>query len=202
VRVCLRVTEPADGELILGRGKAKQGYRPDLLDAPGKLLVWDPPDHTRPIPAKAYTLDRPRIRQLVTAAQAPVPELDPDSAAALAERAVSDQPPPEPRIAPDGRTTATHPERPQAPDEPTAVIEPAGDRDPLAALLAALQDAGPRGAKVAELAHTVGRAKTWVYERLQDLHRQGQVERAGHGRWGTIPGSNQHDGDGPHDHHR
>jgi S-DNA-T family DNA segregation ATPase FtsK/SpoIIIE len=48
VRVCLRVTEPADGELILGRGKAKQGYRPDLLDAPGKLLAWDPP---RPHPA-------------------------------------------------------------------------------------------------------------------------------------------------------
>jgi hypothetical protein len=73
VRVCLRVTEPADGDLILGRGKAKQGYRPDLLDSPGKLLAWDPPDHTRPIPAKAYTLDRPRIRQLVTAPTSPSP---------------------------------------------------------------------------------------------------------------------------------
>jgi hypothetical protein len=90
VRVCLRVTEPADGELILGRGKAKQGYRPDLLDAPGKLLAWDPPDHTRPIPAKAYTLDRNRIRQLVISAQDPVPELDPDSAAVLAERDAPD----------------------------------------------------------------------------------------------------------------
>jgi hypothetical protein len=50
----------------------------------------------------------------------------------------------------------------------------------------ARQAAGHRGAKVAELAHTVGRAKTWVYERLQDLHRQGHVERAGHGRWRLI----------------
>jgi len=184
VRVCLRVTEPQDGELILGRGKAKQGYRPDLLDAPGKLLAWDPPDHTRPVPAKAYTVDRPRIRQLVSGAQASVPELDADSAAALAERDVSDQPPPERGTAPQGRTTPAHPERFKAPDGPPAVFpEDAGDGDPLAALLAALQAAGPRGAKVAELAHTVGRAKTWVYERLQELARQGVVERAGHGRW-------------------
>src|SRR6266545_3999026 len=171
---------------------AELGYRPDLLDAPGKLLAWDPPDHTRPVPAKAYTLNRARIRQLVTAAQAPVPELDPDSAAVLGDRNAPDQSPPDHGTAPEGRTTATRPERSQARDDPTAVIERAGDGDPLAALWAALRDAGPRGAKVAELAHTVGRAKTWVYERLQDLHRQGQVERAGHGRWRAIPGFTEH----------
>jgi S-DNA-T family DNA segregation ATPase FtsK/SpoIIIE len=201
VRVCLRVTEPADGELILGRGKAKQGYRPDLLDAPGKLLAWDPPDHTRPIPAKAYTLDRARIRQLAAAPGA-VPELDPDSAAVLAERAVPDQAPPEGGTAPGPRTAPAHPERSQAQADPRTVTEPAGDGDPLAALLAALQAAGPRGAKVAELAHTVGRAKTWVYERLQDLHRQGQIERAGHGRWRVIPAPDAHDPAGPDDHRR
>jgi DNA segregation ATPase FtsK/SpoIIIE, S-DNA-T family len=201
VRVCLRVTEPADGELILGRGKAKQGYRPDLLDAPGKLLAWDPPDHTRPIPAKAYTLDRGRIRQLVNSAQAPVPELDSDSAAALAKPAIPDQPPPEPGTAPEPRTTPPARDRSQAADEPLVVLaEDAGDGDPLAALWAALRYAGPRGAKVAELAHAVGRAKTWVYERLQDLHRQGQAERAGHGRWRAIPGPDEYDRDDPDDH--
>jgi hypothetical protein len=204
VRVCLRVTEPADGELILGRGKAKQGYRPDLLDAPGKLLAWDPPDHTRPIPAKAYTLDRARIRRIVAGAQDAVPELDPDSAVALADRDVPDRAPPEPGTAPEGRTTppARDQERSQAGDEPTAVIEDAGDGDPLAALWAALQAAGPRGAKVAELAHAVGRAKTWVYERLQDLHRQGQVERAGHGRWRQFPTPPNRTGTALDDHDR
>jgi DNA segregation ATPase FtsK/SpoIIIE, S-DNA-T family len=102
VRVCLRVTEPADGELILGRGKAKQGYRPDLLDAPGKLLAWDPPDHTRPVPAKAYALDRSRIRRIVAGAKDPVPELDPDSAAALAEQDAPDQAPWAHHLAPPG----------------------------------------------------------------------------------------------------
>jgi DNA segregation ATPase FtsK/SpoIIIE, S-DNA-T family len=201
VRVCLRVTEPADGELILGRGKAKQGYRPDLLDAPGKLLAWDPPDHTRPIPAKAYTLDRGRIRQLA-AAPAAVPDLEPGTAAALAEPDAPDQPPPERATVPEPRTTATRPQRSRGPREPTTVVEDGGDGDPLAALLAALQTAGPRGAKVAELAHTVGRAKTWVYERLQDFHRQGRVERAGHGRWRAIPGVTEPRPRWPDDHDR
>jgi DNA segregation ATPase FtsK/SpoIIIE, S-DNA-T family len=201
VRVCLRVTEPADGDLILGRGKAKQGYRPDLLDAPGKLLAWDPPDHTRPIPAKAYTLDRQRIRRIVAGAQAPVPELDPDSTAALAEPDAPEQAPPEPGTTPQRRTTPPARDRSQAGDEPLAMLaEDAGDGDPLAALWTALHAAGPRGAKVAELAHAVGRAKTWVYERLQELHRQGQVERAGHGRWRAIPDPTQHDRDGLDDH--
>jgi S-DNA-T family DNA segregation ATPase FtsK/SpoIIIE len=196
VRVCLRVTEPADGDLILGRGKAKQGYRPDLLDSPGKLLAWDPPDHTRPIPAKAYTLDRARIRQLVNSAHQSVPDLDPDSATALAERAGPDQAPPEGGTAAGPRTTPPARDRSPFQADPRTVTGPAGDGpagdgDPLAALWVALQAAGPRGAKVAELAHAVGRAKTWVYERLQDLYRQGQVERAGHGRWRRM-----HDPDG------
>jgi S-DNA-T family DNA segregation ATPase FtsK/SpoIIIE len=196
VRVCLRVTEPADGELILGRGKAKQGYRPDLLDAPGKLLAWDPPDHTRPIPAKAYTLDRTRIRQLATSAQNPVPELDADSAAGLTSRPAAGL-----ESAPEGCTAPAHPEPPTGPNAPaTATLDDFGDGGPLAALWAALRAAGARGAKVGELAHTVGRAKTWVYERLQDLARQGQVERAGHGRWRAIPGPTEHDRDGLDDH--
>jgi hypothetical protein len=202
--VCLRVTEPADGDLILGRGKAKQGYRPDLLDSPGKLLAWDPPDHTRPIPAKAYTLDRARIRQLAATPGA-VPDLDADSAAALAAPAVPNQAPPQRRTAAGPRTAPAHPERSQTQADPRTVTEaagdgPAGDGDPLAALWAALQAAGPRGAKVAELAHTVGRAKTWVYERLQDLHRQGHVERAGHGRWRLIHDPDGEDAGAPSDH--
>jgi DNA segregation ATPase FtsK/SpoIIIE, S-DNA-T family len=197
VRVCLRVTEPGDGELILGRGKAKQGYRPDLLDAPGKLLAWDPPDHTRPVPAKAYTLDRARVRRIVAGAQDPVPELDADSVAAVAAPDTPDQTPPEHGIATEGRPARPARERSQAADGPPAALpEDGGDADPMAALLAALHAAEPRGAKVAELAHAVGRAKTWVYERLQDLHRQGQVERAGHGRWRPIPGRTEHDRDG------
>jgi DNA-binding IclR family transcriptional regulator len=68
------------------------------------------------------------------------------------------------------------------------------------ALLTTLQAAGPRGAKVAELAHAVGRAKTWVYERLQELHRQDQVQRAGHGRWRLNSDPDGHAAGAPDDH--
>jgi S-DNA-T family DNA segregation ATPase FtsK/SpoIIIE len=199
VRVCLRVTEPADGELVLGRGKARLGYRPDLLDAPGKLLVWDPPDHTRPIPAKVLHVDRARIpRLLAQAGAAAVPDLDPATAAALAEPAQRG----------DDGGPAAHPARlaPAEPAGPAATTAPipapaAGDGDPLAGLLACLRAAGPRGAKVAELAAAIGRAKTWVYERLQDLARAGEVERAGHGRW-RLTHSDTLDGDQGDDDHR
>jgi S-DNA-T family DNA segregation ATPase FtsK/SpoIIIE len=195
VRVCLRVTEPADGELVLGRGKARLGYRPDLLDGPGKLLVWDPPDHTRPIPAKVLHVDRERIpRLLAQAGSAAVPELDPATAAALAEPAQRD----------DGGEPAAQPTRrtPAGPvAETTPILTPAGgDGDPLAGLLACLRAAGPRGAKVAELAAAIGRAKTWVYERLQDLARTGEVERAGHGRW-RLTHPDKPDGDQGDDDH-
>jgi hypothetical protein len=109
-----------------------------------------------------------------------VPDLDVDSAATLTQPDAPDQRRSESGTAPEEHTIPARPKQYQA---PAVLPEDAGDGDPLAALLAALRDAGPRGAKVAELAHTVGRAKTWVYERLQDLHRQGQVQRAGHGRW-------------------
>jgi S-DNA-T family DNA segregation ATPase FtsK/SpoIIIE len=196
VRICLRVTEPRDGELILGQGKSKLGYRPDLLDAPGKLLIWDPPDHTRPIPAKVLHVDRARIPRLLAAAgPAAVPDLDPATATGIAAAAGQ-------RASSAGRATAPVPEPPRQPapspvsasGSTVPVPAPAGDGDPLAALRTCLRAAGPRGAKVAELAAAIGRAKTWVYERLQELERQGEVERAGHGRW-RITHPNAPDGD-------
>jgi len=202
VRICLRVTEPRDGELILGQGKQRLGYRPDLLDTPGKLLIWDPPDHTRPIPAKVLHVDRARIPRILAAAgtQA-VPDLDPDTAARIGD-ATEQLDPGAPGPTDEGARPASAdlPARTSADTAP--IPTQAWDGDPLAGLLACLRAAGTRGAKVAELAAAIGRAKTWVYERLQDLARTGGVERAGHGRWRLAhpdhPGGDQdpggHDG--------
>jgi hypothetical protein len=103
-----------------------------------------------------------------------VPDLDPASAAALTQPQSDPEPPP---IQAAGGTAGP------------ALVGPAGG-DPMAVLMAALRAVEPRGAKVAELAAILDREKTWIYERLQDLARQGQVERAGHGRWRI---SNPHD---------
>ncbi|HYT27194.1 MAG TPA: hypothetical protein VEP73_12000, partial [Actinomycetota bacterium] len=173
----------------------------DLLDAPGKLLIWDPPDHMRPIPAKAYHLDRARIPRVLTAAGAgAVPDLDPATATGIAATPGRGD-----RTGPDP-TTGPVPDRPRqpAPPSPSAdtvpIPAPSQDGDPLAALRTCLRAAGPGGAKVAELASAIGRAKTWVYERLQDLGRTGEVERAGHGRWRlTHPHPDDRDSEDGHD---
>ena len=59
----------------------------------------------------------------------------------------------------------------------------AGEGDPVAALLAALEAAGERGTTVAELAVVTGMRKTWVYDRLGDLATAGRVVRGPHSRW-------------------
>jgi S-DNA-T family DNA segregation ATPase FtsK/SpoIIIE len=54
-RLCLRVRERRDADLVLGQGMYAAGWRPDALDAPGKFLI-STPEHTVPRPARAYLM--------------------------------------------------------------------------------------------------------------------------------------------------
>lgn len=60
VRICLRVRERRDTDLILGQGFWAGGWRAEQLDAPGKLLLSDP-EHTIPRPGRGYLLPDPAI---------------------------------------------------------------------------------------------------------------------------------------------
>jgi DNA segregation ATPase FtsK/SpoIIIE, S-DNA-T family len=78
-RLCLRVRERRDADLVLGQGMYAAGWRPDLLDAPGKLLI-SAPEHTVPRPARAYLMTDADV-EAVAAAHAttrPVPIEPPD----------------------------------------------------------------------------------------------------------------------------
>jgi S-DNA-T family DNA segregation ATPase FtsK/SpoIIIE len=55
VRICLRVRERRDAELILSQGMWAAGWHPETLDAPGKFLLSDP-EHTAPRRARAYLI--------------------------------------------------------------------------------------------------------------------------------------------------
>jgi DNA segregation ATPase FtsK/SpoIIIE, S-DNA-T family len=86
VRICLRVREPRDADLILGQGATATGWHPNTLDAPGKFLISDP-DHTTPRPARAYLITdndvtrtatrhasrRPHLTTIPTPTSAPTP---------------------------------------------------------------------------------------------------------------------------------
>jgi S-DNA-T family DNA segregation ATPase FtsK/SpoIIIE len=54
-RICLRVRERRDADLVLGQGMYAAGWRPDSLDAPGKFLI-STPEYTVPRPARAYLM--------------------------------------------------------------------------------------------------------------------------------------------------
>src|SRR5215471_14555338 len=53
IRVCFRVRERRDVDLILGQGMLAAGWHPHTLNAPGKFLV-SAPEHDIPRRARAY----------------------------------------------------------------------------------------------------------------------------------------------------
>ena len=55
LRICFRVREPRDVDLILGQGMLRAGWDAHNLNAPGKFLV-SAPGHDRPKRARAYLL--------------------------------------------------------------------------------------------------------------------------------------------------
>jgi hypothetical protein len=55
LRICFRVREPRDVDLILGQGMLRAGWDAHNLNAPGKFLI-SAPGHDRPKRARAYLL--------------------------------------------------------------------------------------------------------------------------------------------------
>src|SRR6202046_2078010 len=55
IRICLRVREPRDADLILGQGMGNSGWYAHKLTKPGEFLISDP-EHTTPEPNRAYLL--------------------------------------------------------------------------------------------------------------------------------------------------
>jgi DNA segregation ATPase FtsK/SpoIIIE-like protein len=53
LRICFRVREPRDVDLVLGQGMLKAGWDAHNLNAPGKFLI-SAPSHDRPKRARAY----------------------------------------------------------------------------------------------------------------------------------------------------
>src|SRR5215813_1410454 len=54
-RICFRVRERRDVDLILGQGMLTAGWHAHSLNAPGKFLV-SAPEHTTPRRARAYLI--------------------------------------------------------------------------------------------------------------------------------------------------
>jgi S-DNA-T family DNA segregation ATPase FtsK/SpoIIIE len=158
IRICLRVREPRDADLILGQGALNSGWHAHKLTQPGEFLISGP-EHTAPERNRAYLITDERRDQHAAryarprpAMSAPVPD-DPWEA-------------PEP---PQGATGGP----PRDDDRPR----------PETALWDALVDAGPQGVSVGELVAACGMARRWVYYRLQEHATAGRAVQVRRGYW-------------------
>ncbi|MGP3919977.1 FtsK/SpoIIIE domain-containing protein [Nonomuraea sp. 10N515B] len=169
VRLCFRVREPRDGDLILGQGMVKAGWHPHKLDAPGKFLISSP-EHDIPRRARTYLMDDARVQATAEQHAEHRPPLDEVSAQALQRAAEMPATPPQSTVRPSPRHARDN-----------AV------REAEEALTTALSQAPGDGVTIGDLMHVTGMRRTWVYQRLQDLGRARQVEQVARGRWRALP---------------
>jgi hypothetical protein len=164
VRIALRCREKGDGDLILGQGRAAEGWRPDRLQLPGELLVLDD-EHQVPRPGRTYLLPTKEARKIAERAAPTLAALDEVTAAAVAE---VDAAPTPWTVPPSGRRGSKLPAR---------------DR-----VLALLVDAGQDGATgpdlVAMLAGEVSKGS--VYGALPRLADEGLIARDDSGVWRVV----------------
>ena len=82
LRICFRVREPRDVDLILGQGMLRAGWDAHNLNAPGKFLV-SAPGHDRPKRARAYLLTDQAVTETAAHYAGYRPELDAESRRAI-----------------------------------------------------------------------------------------------------------------------
>jgi hypothetical protein len=169
-RICFRVRERKDVDLVLGQGMLTAGWHAHTLNAPGKFLV-SAPEHTTPRRARAYLVTDHDVARTVAYFAASRPQLDNVSHAAILSA---------------GAEPAARDDTGDAPDN---AGEPSHDPDgndtttPEGALWLALCTAPDDGAEIAELNRLTGMSRATLYSHLAQHARAGQAIQVSRGRW-------------------
>jgi S-DNA-T family DNA segregation ATPase FtsK/SpoIIIE len=156
VRICLRVREKRDTDLILGQGAHAAGWDAHALTRPGEFLI-SAPEFTIPERARGYLITDAQVAR--HAARHPATAPGPAG-------------PPPPPAAP--RWPHSGPAGPARPD---------GRQRPRSPVLDALRAAGPGGAAAGELLAATGLPRATLHRHLAALAAAGLAEQAGRGRW-------------------
>ncbi len=172
IRICFRVRERKDVDLILGQGMLTAGWHAHTLNAPGKFLI-SAPEHDTPRRARAYLLTDETVSATASRHAGIRPVLD-----AVSRQAVD-----------QARTAET----PQLPDPHSDGQDSTDDHradnahgDPEAILWAALSLAPDEGVSVPDLMDATQMSRPWVYQRLREMADRGQVAQVGRGRWRAV----------------
>ena len=170
VRICFRVRERKDVDLILGQGMLAAGWQAHTLDAPGKFLV-SAAEHNTPRRGRAYLITDEVVASTASLHADLRPLLDEVSQQAIEERNRA-----EPPAAAAGEADNPHSSSPDAEHE-----HGSADDEPEAILWAALSLAPDDGTTVPELMTATGMSRPWIYLRLRELAERGQVSRSAGG---------------------
>jgi S-DNA-T family DNA segregation ATPase FtsK/SpoIIIE len=169
-RICFRVRERKDVDLVLGQGMLTAGWHAHTLNAPGKFLI-SAPEHTTPRRARAYLVTDDDVTRTVAHFAASRPQLDDVSRAAILGR------PAEPVAWYDTG---------DAQDDAGEPADTPDDHDtttPEGALWLALCTAPDGGADIAELLRLTGMSRATLYRHLAQHARAGQAIQVSRGRW-------------------
>jgi len=160
MRICFRVREPRDVDLVMGQGMLNTGWSAHKLNAPGKFLI-SAPEHDIPRRARAYLVTDEVVTD-TAALHAQIPrQLDDISRAATVMTYTGEAL----IILPDSEDIAE--ERPNANDM----------------LWAALSTAPPEGIPVSELIAITRMSRRWVFYRLKQFAEHGEAVQTVRGHW-------------------
>jgi DNA segregation ATPase FtsK/SpoIIIE-like protein len=164
LRICFRVREQRDVDLVLGQGMLKAGWNPHKLNAPGKFLI-SAPEHDVPRRARAYFVTDEMVAE-ASARHSEIPrELDEVSRNAILAAPVPTYQP-------------QYGDRGQSPEE---------------TLLTALRTAPEEGWEIGELISLTGMTRTTLYRYMRDLVSEGRAYQVSRGRWRARPTEGGHD---------
>jgi hypothetical protein len=171
LRICFRVRERRDVDLILGQGMLSAGWNAHKLNAPGKFLI-SAPEHDTPRRARAYHLTDQAAADAARR-HAPIrPELDSVSRQATGYG-------------------DTAPPITSAPD--TEDADPPEENHPEFILWTALSLAPDEGISVPDLVDITRMSRRWVYYRLRELASVGHVVQTTRGQWRITPEHGDHE---------
>jgi len=165
LRICFRVREPRDVDLILGQGMLKAGWDAHNLNAPGKFLV-SAPGHDRPKRARAYLVTDEAVANTAAHYAGNRPVLDEESGRAI------------------DSARWTRGESPESAPEP-GNSEEAGEAQETtdSAFWQALCAAPAEGWATSELMRITGWKRTKLYRHLREYAEAGRAIQVSRGRW-------------------
>jgi hypothetical protein len=175
IRICFRVRERKDVDLILGQGMLTAGWHAHTLNAPGKFLIAAA-EHDTPRRARAYLITDQAVAGTAGRYAGLRPPLDQTSRHAIEGRGSIESPQPDDPAGSHVSTAESENRANSTEDTPEAI------------LWAVLSLAPPDGATVPDLMDATGMSRPWIYLRLRELAEQRQAIQVSRGRWRSVHG--------------